>query len=104
MRELMPEAVAALHEAGKVILLDVREPWEWELCHVAGAVHIPMGQIPARRAELPADRPVVVMCHHGMRSHQVAQFLEAEGHADVANLVGGIDAWARSVDTGLALY
>ena len=104
MRELMPEAVAALHAAGKVVLVDVREPWEWEICHVAGALHIPMGQVPARLAEIPPERPVVVMCHHGMRSHQVAQFLLGQGYADVANLDGGIDAWARSVDASLALY
>ena len=104
MRELKPAAAAALLDAGKLVLLDVREPWEWELVRIEGALHIPMGQVPARLAEIPRERPVVVMCHHGMRSHQVAQFLLGQGYADVANLDGGIDAWARSVDASLALY
>jgi rhodanese-related sulfurtransferase len=104
MRELTAEAAAALRDQQAAQLLDVREPWEHELCHIAGDMHIPMGQIPGRLAEIPRDRPLVVVCHHGMRSRQVAEFLLAHGFTDVSNLDGGIDAWARSVDPALARY
>jgi len=104
MRELTPQAAAALRDQQTVQFLDVREPWEHELCHIEGDLHIPMGEIPTRLAEIPQDRPLIVVCHHGMRSMQVAQFLLARGYADVSNLNGGIDAWARSVDPALALY
>ena len=104
MRELSAREAAALHAQHAVQLLDVREPWEHELCHIAGDLHIPMGQIPERLADIPQHRPLIVVCHHGMRSYQVAEFLLARGFADVANLDGGIDAWARAVDPTLARY
>ena len=104
MRELTVQEAAALHAQHAVQLLDVREPWEHELCHIAGDLHIPMGQIPERLADIPQHRPLIVVCHHGMRSYQVAEFLLARGFADVANLDGGIDAWARAVDPALARY
>lgn len=104
MRELSAQQAAALHAQQAVQLLDVREPWEHQLCHIAGDLHIPMGQIPERLAEIPQGRPLIVVCHHGMRSYQVAEFLLARGFTEVFNLDGGIDAWARAVDPALALY
>ncbi|MBK6658469.1 MAG: sulfurtransferase [Proteobacteria bacterium] len=104
MRQLSAQQAATLLAQGQARLLDVREDWEYELAHVDGALHVPMGEIPARYAELPADEPLIVICHHGMRSLQVAQFLAARGFADVANLDGGIDAWAATVDPALARY
>jgi len=86
------------------ILLDVREPWEFETCRIQGAILIPMQQIPARQGEIDDERPIVCICHHGARSMQVALFLERQGHQDVYNLTGGVDAWARQVDATLALY
>lgn len=97
------QAAALLGEEG-VVFLDVREPWEVEICHIAGALHVPMGQIVERQAEIPRDGPLVVLCHHGMRSRQVMHYLAREGFPDVRNLQGGIDAWAREIDPGLALY
>ncbi|MHB8345602.1 MAG: rhodanese-like domain-containing protein [Acidiferrobacterales bacterium] len=85
-------------------LLDVREPWEVRLCALAGSLHIPMDQIPARLGELDPSRQTVVICHHGVRSHHVARFLEHQGFADVWNLSGGIDAWAREIDREMATY
>ena len=85
-------------------LLDVREHWEVHLCALAGSLHIPMGQIPARLYELDRSRQTVVICHHGIRSHQVARFLELQGFANVYNLSGGIDAWAREIDPEMAIY
>lgn len=104
MRELAAQAAAALREASEVLFLDVREQWEHALCHIAGDLHIPMGQIATRLNEIPQDRSLIVVCHHGMRSRQVAEFLVSRGFTDVANLNGGIDAWARVVDTELKLY
>jgi rhodanese-related sulfurtransferase len=85
-------------------LLDVREPWEVAVCALPGAVPIPMGQVPARAAELDPDRPVVCYCHHGMRSLQVAHFLARRGFDTAINLTGGIDAWAREVDPSCSTY
>jgi rhodanese-related sulfurtransferase len=85
-------------------LLDVREPWEVALCALPGAVTIPMGQIPGRTEELDPDRPVVCYCHHGMRSMQVAMFLDRRGFGQVWNLTGGVDAWAREVDPSYPTY
>lgn len=85
-------------------LLDVREPWEVALGALPGAVSIPMGQVPARLDEIEPDRPVVCVCHHGVRSLQVAIFLRRHGFADVSNLAGGVDAWAREVDPAFPIY
>lgn len=87
-----------------VLLLDVREPWEVARCMLAGSVHIPMRQIPARIEELDRDGEIVVICHHGIRSNQVAQFLDAQGFTHVYNLMGGVDAWAREVDPKMEKY
>lgn len=89
--------------AGEAILLDVREPYELQRAHVEGAVHIPMRQIPGRLAELPKGKPILVLCHHGARSHNVASWLAPQGY-DVANVAGGIDAWSDEVDGSVPKY
>lgn len=86
------------------VLLDVREPWEFETCHVAGARLMPMNTIPARLAELAVDAPIVCICHHGRRSMQVAAFLEQKGFTQVTNLTGGMHAWAQQVDKSMPTY
>jgi len=85
------------------VLLDVREGWEHDTVAVAGDLHVPMGSVPGRAADLPKDRPIVVMCHHGGRSRRVMEWLRREGY-DAVNLQGGIDAWAREVDSSLPRY
>jgi rhodanese-related sulfurtransferase len=85
-------------------LLDVREPWEVATAALPGAIAIPMGQIASRVGELDAARPVVCVCHHGLRSMQVAMFLDRKGFGEVWNLTGGIDAWAREVDPSCPTY
>lgn len=85
-------------------LLDVREPWEHALALIRGSVTLPLSQLAARTAELDRNSPWVVICHHGMRSFQAAMFLERSGFSAVANLAGGIDAWAREIDTTMARY
>lgn len=86
------------------VLLDVREPWEFEKCRIEGSILIPMNTIPARQEELEPDAPVVCICHHGVRSMQVAAFLERNGFTQVTNLTGGVDAWAQQVDGSMPLY
>ncbi|MEW6353190.1 MAG: rhodanese-like domain-containing protein [Pseudomonadota bacterium] len=86
------------------LLLDVREAWEYELCHIAGSRHIPMGRIAEVLDELDAEQEIVVICHHGSRSQRVTDFLESNGFSKVANLDGGIHAWACEVDPSLTQY
>ncbi len=100
-----PELKAWLeNEGGPVALVDVREPWEFDLCRIEGSRHIPLGQLPSRLNELDPSRPTVMICHHGVRSLRAAAFLEHCGFGDVVNLSGGIDAWAKTVDPGMAKY
>jgi rhodanese-related sulfurtransferase len=88
----------------KPLLLDVREPWEFQTCHIEGSQLVPMGEIASRAPELDSAKEVVVICHHGGRSMQVAMFLEKQGFSEVTNLAGGVDAWARTVDPGMPVY
>ena len=100
------ELAAWLADGARVppVLLDVREDWEWDLCRIAGAIPMPMNTVPARIDDLDADAMIVCICHHGMRSMQVAAFLERNGFSEVANLTGGIHAWAVQVDDTMARY
>ncbi|HEX5393961.1 MAG TPA: rhodanese-like domain-containing protein [Rhodocyclaceae bacterium] len=88
----------------KPLLLDVREPQEFQHCHIAGSKHIPMSTIPARAGELPKDEDIVVICHHGGRSFQVAMFLEQQGFTRLHNLNGGVNAWSVQVDPAMPRY
>ncbi len=85
-------------------LLDVREPWEIEIASVPQSIRIPMADIPSRQTELEAAQPVAVLCHSGGRSAKVADFLATQGFSRVANIAGGIDAWAQELDDSLARY
>jgi rhodanese-related sulfurtransferase len=90
------------------VVLDVREPWEVQTASVSPAgfalVTIPMNLVPVRLNELDAGQPVACLCHHGGRSQQVAMYLAQRGFSDVANIAGGIDAWAREVDPAIPRY
>jgi rhodanese-related sulfurtransferase len=88
----------------KPVLLDVREPWEQQICRIDGSEPMPMRTVPARASELERTAEVVCVCHHGGRSMQVAMFLERQGFANVYNLTGGVDAWARLVDKAMPTY
>lgn len=95
----------ALAAGEKLVLLDVREPQELALASLPGAVHIPMGDIRYRMDELDPDARTVVMCHHGVRSWHVANFLVERGDfSEVQNLAGGIDAWSLDVDPSVPRY
>ncbi len=90
--------------ANDLVVIDVREPWELNVCSLPGTLSIPMRAIPARYPELSKDAEIVLMCHHGVRSQQVAYFLERQGFTRLNNLVGGIAAWAREVDPKMPTY
>jgi len=101
--------VQALHADGRpALLLDVREPWEVAQGSIAiegaEARHLPMGSIPARLGELDAQQPVVCICHHGMRSAQVANFLMNQGFTNIVNIQGGIHAWSQERDPAVPVY
>ena len=86
------------------ILLDVRDDDELATSAIAGVTHIPMPEVPLRLDEVPKDRDVVVMCHGGGRSARVATYLRENGFTSVANLAGGIDAWAQQIDPTVPRY
>jgi len=88
----------------KPVLLDVREPWEFQTCHIDGALTMPMNTIPDKLSELDPKQPIVCICHHGMRSMQIAVFLEQNGFTHVSNLTGGVHAWAQQVDSTVPTY
>ncbi|MFM9884856.1 MAG: rhodanese-like domain-containing protein [Burkholderiales bacterium] len=86
------------------ILLDVREPWEWDICRIEPSRHMPMRSVPIRLDELAKDAEIVVICHHGGRSLQVGHFLEHQGFGRVYNLAGGVHGWSQRVDPSVAVY
>ena len=94
-----------LQKAGEApLLLDVREPWEFHICRIEGSRLLPMRHVVASLDALDPHRETVVICHHGIRSQQVALYLEHRGFSRVINLTGGVAAWARDVDPGMATY
>lgn len=105
-------AAAGAAPAALPVVLDVREPWEVQTASVKEdgftLLCIPMRDVPARLAELRAahgaDHPIACLCHHGMRSQQVASYLGQNGFGEVVNLQGGIDAWSQQVDASVARY
>ena len=103
--EIQPiELKNRLDRGHDLIVLDVREPGEVAIAPFPKAMHIPMGDIPSRLTELDPDAEWVVVCHHGIRSAQVAMYLARMGFARVANLSGGIDAWSLTADPNTPRY
>lgn len=106
------DSARATAPAALPVVLDVREPWELQTASVKeqgfALVHIPMRDIPARLAELRdthgIDHPIACLCHHGIRSQQVAHYLAQSGFGKVVNLRGGIEAWSQQFDPSVPLY
>lgn len=104
-RDMDVFALARMRETGEPhVILDVREPWEVAACAIDGSMHIPMRELPARLSEIPQDSLVIALCHHGIRSLQVTEWLRRNGFSNVVNLTAGIDAWARQIDSSMATY
>lgn len=88
-----------------IFLLDVREPWEYSLAKINGAVLIPLGTLPQSLGQLNPDAEIVASyCHHGMRSADAVAFLAQQGFRNAKNLVGGIDAWSVQTDPSVPRY
>ena len=106
MQSITPEQLQELLEqaGADVRMIDVREPWEFEICRIEGSENIPMSELPARLSGLDQSRRTVIICHHGARSLQVASYLAGTGFRDIMNLEGGVDAWARTVDPDMQQY
>ena len=103
--QINAQALATLRrgDAGALLILDVREPWEWEVAHIEGSQLLPLGELPARLGELDPTAEIVTVCHKGTRSQTAQQLLQGAGfHA--RSLTGGIDAWADQIEAGMARY
>ncbi|HEY5348909.1 MAG TPA: rhodanese-like domain-containing protein [Candidatus Lustribacter sp.] len=105
MNEISVSELARKHADGEdFLLLDVREPDELAIASIPWAVAIPMGEIKQRLNELPADKPIAVLCHSGGRSGRVAAFLNDNGYPQAVNVAGGIDAWSTTIDPSVPAY
>jgi len=106
MREFSPQELKEYLETAdeKPLLIDVREPWEYERCHIEGSRLIPRDELAEVSQELDPEREIVVICHYGVRSYDAAMYLEQTGFENVGNLDGGIDAWAQEVDREMPRY
>ena len=105
MRNIDPTALKErLDKGDSLFLLDIRETWEYELCQLENSINIPMSVIAEKVSVLDEKKETLVICHHGMRSMQVGQYLENMGFNDVINLDGGLDAWAKTVDPEMPQY
>lgn len=106
MREMSANEIHAAMQEGDLqpVLIDVREPAEFAICRIAGSLNIPMNDIAARINELDPDRDMILICHHGIRSRMVGNFLEQHAFGKLINLRGGIDAWSRDVDPTVPRY
>ena len=99
------EDLAAVQQAGgEVVVLDVREPWEWSLCRMTNSISVPLASLPNALGQVPTDRDLVVVCHHGVRSALAVKWLRGQGYDRAVNLDGGIDAWARRIDPKMRRY
>ncbi len=98
------ELKKSLDNGDKLVLVDVREEWEYSLARVDGSILIPLGTLPQSLAQLNRDSEIIAICHHGMRSADAMNFLLQQGFQKVKNLVGGIDAWSTQVDGTVPRY
>ncbi len=98
------ELKARLDKGEQLILLDVREQWEYDLAKIGGSTLIPLGSLPQSLSKLNREAEIIAICHHGMRSADATNFLLQQGFPKVKNLVGGIDAWSAQVDGSVPRY
>ena len=102
--EISPQETREQLDRKQIVLVDVRERWEWDIGHIAGSRLIPLGTLPAQVDALPKDAEVVLYCQHGARSRQAALFLQDAGFAKARSMKGGIAAWSREVDSSVPQY
>lgn len=103
--EITPAELKQRLDAGeKLLLVDVREPWEYEVCRIDGARLLPMRTVPANLQSLDVDESVICYCHHGMRSLDVAVWLQKQGVDSARSLAGGIERWSTEIDPKVPRY
>jgi len=95
-QDVTPETVEKLRSTGAAVIVDVREPDEYVVGRIPGAVLIPLGELPNRLDEVPTDTPVVMVCRSGNRSAQALQLLQKAGFTNVHNMLGGMNAWTTA--------
>jgi rhodanese-related sulfurtransferase len=98
------ELKTRLDRGDQLVLLDVREQWEFDLAKLKGSTLVPLATLPQALSNLNRDAEIVAICHHGMRSADATNFLLQQGFSNVKNLVGGIDAWSVQVDRSVPRY
>jgi len=98
------EAKQKLGNGQKVVFLDVREQWEYDLARIEGATLIPLGELQQRANELDPESEIIVYCHHGVRSLHAALFLRQMGFGKAQNLAGGIDGWSLRINSSVPRY
>jgi rhodanese-related sulfurtransferase len=105
IKEVLPQELQELLVSGQeYVLLDVRQPWEFEICQLPGSINISLNDLDSSVAQLPDEKEIVTICHHGVRSKQAAILLKRYGYTKVMSLQGGIDAWARDVNPTMERY
>jgi adenylyltransferase/sulfurtransferase len=104
VQELKAVLDSGMIAAGDATLLDVREPWEAEICRIPGSTLVPLGALAMNASALERRKPIYVYCHHGARSMQATQWLRRNGFAGASNVAGGIHAWAEQIEPGMARY
>ena len=104
IQDLTPKEFKDYLLEDEVTLVDVREQWEFDICQIKGAILMPMGEIAKSYVNLNKDNKIALYCHSGIRSMNVADFLLSKGFQSLANLQGGIDAWALEIDTTVERY
>ena len=104
IQDLTPKEFRDCLVDDEVTLVDVREQWEFDICQIKGAILIPMGEIAENYVNLNKNKKIALYCHSGIRSMHVADFLLSKGFQSLANLQGGIDAWAQEIDTTVERY
>ncbi len=98
------ELKAKLDRGEKIVLIDVREPWEYNICKIPGAQLIPLGTLATEYKKLDPNAEIVLHCHMGMRSMDATQFLLQQGFKNAKNLAGGINAWSLQIDSSVPRY
>ena len=99
------EVKAMLDESSSsIMLLDVREKWEFDLCHIPESIHMPIAEVILRISELEKTNPIIIICHNGRRSLHIGLELIEKGFDNVINLTGGVDQWADDIDTSMTKY
>ena len=104
MQRMAATELYAYLQDSEPMLIDVREPWEFEICQLPGSINIPMAQIPGQLETIRGAQECVMVCHHGIRSMIIIKYLIQQNIEHLINLEGGVDAWAREVDVTMPLY